>query len=367
MFFSCFWKFSKGLTSVSQPGAATVAQRVGPGTFCSSILLCRERPADFSFLPGIFHNLLPQGIFSSQSSYLGRSYASPDFKKKSGTWAWTSVHSFLGPFDWFKMVKWSNQGQDTTVFLLSILGEEVSILSTGPELLADILMPCKIKSWKVDPKKSDCDVNWIPATISKLKLAALQPFSRKLLTSVKFSLQQRMELFDWQGSEVVSGSESSLKLMSTNIPALPVSLSPSLRLSDSFPSHQGSFRFHLYIYYYHMTQKSIFRVYSNGIESPLVRYLCFHIHQVSFELFWQLLSLRCLSKEFKTSPEGPWLLLPTKLFAFHFSQGYPLLSELHTAVQRNLVNEGRWAGSRLCQGQLTFPNSPSGEAKRLSL
>lgn len=167
-----------------------------------------------------------------------------------------------------------------------------------------------------------------------------------------------MELFDWQGSEVVSGSESSLKLMSTNIPALPVSLSPSLRLSDSFPSHQGSFRFHLYIYYYHMTQKSIFRVYSNGIESPLVRYLCFHIHQVSFELFWQLLSLRCLSKEFKTSPEGPWLLLPTKLFAFHFFQGYPLLSELCTAVQRNLVNEGRWAVSRLCQGQLRFLNSP---------
>lgn len=176
MFFSCFWEFSKGLTSVSQPGAATVTQRVGPWTFCSSILLCRERRAGFSFLPGIFHNLPPQGIFSSQSSYLGRSYASPDFERKSGTWAWTSVHSFLGPFDWFKMVKWSNQGHDTMVFLLSILGEEVSILSTGPELLADTLMPCKIKSWKVDPKKSDCDVNWIPATILKLKLVCSSAF-----------------------------------------------------------------------------------------------------------------------------------------------------------------------------------------------
>lgn len=119
VFFSCFWEFSKDLTFVSQPGAATVAQRVGPETFCSSILLCRERPAGFSFLPGIFHNLHSQEIFSSQSSYLGRSCASPDFKRKSGTWAWTSVHSFLGPFDWFKMVKWSNQGQDTMVFLLS--------------------------------------------------------------------------------------------------------------------------------------------------------------------------------------------------------------------------------------------------------
>lgn len=135
-----------------------------------------------------------------------------------------------------------------------------------------------------------------------------------------------MKLFDWQGSEVVSGSESSLKLMSTNIPAPPVSLSPSLQLSDSFPSHQGSFRFHLYVYYCHMTQKSIFCVYSNGMESPLVRYLCFHIRQDSFELFWQLLSLRCLSKEFKTSPKGPWLLLPTKLFAYHFFQVCPLLS-----------------------------------------
>lgn len=161
VFFSYFWEFSKGLTSVSQPGAATVAQRVGPGTFCSSILLCRERPAGFSILPGIFHNLLPQGIFSSQSLYLGRSCASPDFKRKSGTWAWTLVHSFLGPFDWFKMVKWSNQGQDTMVFLLSILGEEVRILSTGPELLADISMPRKIKSWKVDPKKSGPQGKWL--------------------------------------------------------------------------------------------------------------------------------------------------------------------------------------------------------------
>lgn len=75
-----------------------------------------------------------------------------------------------------------------------------------------------------------------------------------------------------------------------------------------------------------MTQKSIFCVYSNGMESPLVRYLCFHIRQVPFELFWQLLSLRCLSKEFKTSPKGPWLLLPTKLFAYHFFQVCPLLS-----------------------------------------
>lgn len=179
-----------------------------------------------------------------------------------------------------------------------------------------------------------------------------------------------MELFDWQGSEVVSGSESSLKLMSTNIPAPPVSLSPSPQLSDSFPSHQGSFRFHLYVYYCHMTQKSIFCVYSNGMESPLVRYLCFHIRQVPFELFWQLLSLRCLSKECKTSPKGPWFLLPSKLFAYHFFHVCPLLSELRTAVYRGAWWRravGQYLGSAKVSSCFPIHHVLSCEANRLSL